>query len=187
MRTLNKKFFSFLIIISIFSQFNYTFAADSKTPEPYKDEEFPGFLHDFRRAEIITLGAMPFVTFNASLAYSLGKCAFHGFNTDYFVNPFAKSTDSGFSTDEQVGIILTSLGISLCVGITDFIVHSVKRANARKKARHQNYGPVQINPIENDEEAVKIETDEEHDELMINSADEFLNEKKEGKPLKVGN
>ncbi len=160
---MSKKIISLLLIFSFFSQFSI-FAADSKTPEPYKDEEFPGFLHDLRRAEIITLGAMPFITFNATLGYSFGKFAYHGFDSSYFVNPFAQSSDSSFSTEEQVGIILGSLGVSLCIGITDLIVNSVKRNNAKKKKLDQN-APIKINPIENDENAVKIDLPPEINEF----------------------
>ena len=142
-----------MLIFSLFAQ--NLFSAASKTPEPYSDNEFPGFLHDLRRAEIITLGAMPFITFNATLGYSLSKFAFNNFDLQYFVNPFAQSSDSSFSTDEQIGIILTSLGISLCIGITDFIVNSVKRSNAKKKINNPN-NPVKINPIKNDPDAIKL-------------------------------
>ena len=141
------KITAIILIFSLFAQ--NLFSAESKTPEPYSDNEFPGFLHDLRRAEIITLGAMPFITFNATLGYSLGKFAFNNFDSQYFVNPFAQSSDSSFSTDEQIGIILTSLGISLCIGITDFIVNSVKRSNAKKKINNPN-NPVRINPINPD-------------------------------------
>ena len=147
------KITAIILIFSLFAQ--NLFSAESKTPEPYSDNEFPGFLHDLRRAEIITLGAMPFITFNATLGYSLGKFAFNNFDSQYFVNPFAQSSDSSFSTDEQIGIILTSLGISLCIGITDFIVNSVKRSNAKKKINNPN-NPVKINPIKNDPDATKL-------------------------------
>ena len=41
----------------------------STSPAPYEKEEFPDFLHDLRRFEIITLGSLPFVTLDTSLAY----------------------------------------------------------------------------------------------------------------------
>ena len=163
------KITALILIFSLFAE--NLFSAESKTPEPYSDNEFPGFLHDLRRAEIITLGAMPFITFNATLGYSLGKFAFNNFDPQYFVNPFAQSSDSSFSTDEQIGIILTSLGISLCIGITDLIVNSVKRNNAKKKINDPN-NPVKINPIKNDPDAIKLpsiqQTEDLHEENILN-------------------
>lgn len=168
---LKYKLLSFLLIFSIFSQ-NLIFS-ESKTPEPYAEDEFPGFLDDLRRAEVITLGAMPFVTFNATLGYSFGKFAFNNFDPSYFVNPFAQSSESSFSTDEQIGLILTSLGISLCIGITDLIVNSVKRNNA-KKIKTNDKSPIKINPIENDENAIKIQQPIEIDENSEIVDDEII-------------
>ena len=164
------KITALILIFSLFAE--NLFSAESKTPEPYSDNEFPGFLHDLRRAEIITLGAMPFITFNATLGYSLGKFAFNNFDPQYFVNPFAQSSDSSFSTDEQIGIILTSLGISLCIGITDFIVNSVKRNNAKKKINDPN-NPVKINPIKNDPDAIKLPSIQQTEDLQ---EENFLND-----------
>ena len=164
------KITAFILIFSLFAE--NLFFAESRTPEPYSDNEFPGFLHDLRRAEIITLGAMPFITFNATLGYSLGKFAFNNFDPQYFVNPFAQSSDSSFSTDEQIGIILTSLGISLCIGITDLIVNSVKRNNAKKKINDPN-NPVKINPIKNDPDAIKLPSIQQTEDLQ---EENFLND-----------
>lgn len=164
------KITALILIFSLFAE--NLFSAESKTPEPYLDNEFPGFLHDLRRAEIITLGAMPFITFNATLGYSLGKFAFNNFDPQYFVNPFAQSSDSSFSTDEQIGIILTSLGISLCIGITDLIVNSVKRNNAKKKINDPN-NPVKINPIKNDPDAIKLPSIQQTEDLQ---EENFLND-----------
>lgn len=137
------------------------FCADTKdhTPTPYADNEFPTWAHDLRRAELITLGALPFVTLDVTLAYSLGSFAIHGFDTNYFVNPFAKSTDeASFTQGEQIGLILTSLGICLGIGITDFIVHTVKRASLKKKLRTMQGGNIKIERIQHDSRYTKIKS-----------------------------
>ncbi len=128
------------------------------TPVPYTKEEFPPLLRDIRRAEIITLGAMPFVTFNVTLGYSISKYASHNFDSDYFPNPFAKSSDANtYSTDEQIGIILTSVGISFGIGITDLIVHIVKRNRAKRRLQSQHTGPIKINPLTEAPEAFEVD------------------------------
>ncbi len=134
-----------------------SFPVFSETAEPYEKDEFPGILHDIRRAEIITLGSMPFITFSATLGYSFGKYASHNFDSSYFVNPFSSTDENSFSTDEQVGILLTSLGISAGIGLTDFIVHAVKRSNRQRKLKKQKNTEIQINPIMEDPSATKIE------------------------------
>lgn len=128
---------------------------ESAAPEPYQEDEFPAAMNDLRRAEIITLGAVPFVTLNVTIAYSLGNCAFHGFDTDYLNNPFAKSSSS-YTTGEQVGILLTSLGISLGIGLTDFIVRLVRRRSADRRAGALPSGRVNITPLSEDPDAVPV-------------------------------
>ena len=156
---MKKKLIASIICLSLFANLTPVFAADTKstTPEPYEEDEFPSWLKDLRRAEIITLGAMPFITLNTSLCYSFGNYAFHKFDSDYFVNPFAQGSDtSSYTSGEQAGILLTSLGICLGIGITDFIVHSVKRSNQKKKMRTQKKGNINIESVADDPEATKI-------------------------------
>ena len=149
-----RKIIFFTILISLL---NSSFPVFSETAEPYEKDEFPGILHDIRRAEIITLGSMPFITFSATLGYSFGKYASHNFDSSYFVNPFSSTDENSFSTDEQIGIHLNSLGISAGIGLTDFIVHAVKRSNRQRKLKKQKNTDIQINPIMEDPDATKIE------------------------------
>lgn len=156
---MKKKLIASIICLSLFANLTPVFAADTKstTPAPYEEDEFPSWLKDLRRAEIITLGAMPFITLNTSLCYSFGNYAFHNFDSDYFLNPFAQGSDtSSYTSGEQAGILLTSLGICLGIGITDFIVHSVKRSNQKKKMRTQKKGNINIESVADDPEATKI-------------------------------
>lgn len=148
-----KKIIFFTVLISLLSS---SFPVFSETPEPYQKDEFPGILHDIRRAEIITLGSMPFITFSATLGYSFGKYASHNFDSSYFVNPFSSTDENSFSTDEQIGILLTSLGISAGIGLTDFIVHTIKRNNRQRKLKKQKNPEIQITPIREDPDAIKI-------------------------------
>ncbi|MBP3710569.1 MAG: hypothetical protein J6I73_09270 [Treponema sp.] len=146
-------------------------AADT-TPEPYGEDEFPQFMKDLRRAEIISFGALPFVTLTSTLVYSGIRWGKHGFDTNYFPNPFAKSSDAnGFSQQEQIGILLTSVGISVGIGLTDLIVNVVKRKVAKKKRLREEAerAPVIITPINEDENAVKIALPEKKDDAAHES------------------
>ena len=85
----SKFIFLFTFFIFVF-QSNIPVYSQNHTPELYTEDEFPAFMYDLRRAEIITLGSMPFITLGTSLGYSFGKYAYHGFDANYFSNPFAK-------------------------------------------------------------------------------------------------
>lgn len=153
-RTKILKLLSFLLLL--FTLNSPSFSQD-RTPVPYKPQEFPKWTSDLHRAEIITLGAMPFVVFDVTLAYSIGSFVCYGFDPDHFVNPFSKDSDSAsFTLGEQVGIIITSFGICLGIGITDFIVHMVRRSKREKQARTKTMGNIKIEKVINDPDAVKI-------------------------------
>ena len=135
-------------------------AKESKnaTPVPYTDEEFPQFMKDLRRAEIISFGALPFVTLTSTIVYSSARYAQHGFDSEYFPNPFAKaSASNGYSTAEQAGILLTSAGISVGIGLTDLLVSVIRRKAAKKKLERKEKAPIVVTPIAEDEDAVRID------------------------------
>ena len=130
-------------------------ADSSATPEPYHENEFPQFLKDVRRFEIVTLGALPFVSIQTTLAYSTCQYFNHDFESSYFPNPFAASS---YSQDEQVGLLLTSLGICAGIGLTDLIIQLVKRNRNKKRSLIQDSdlmitpaGPDEVNEILTDD------------------------------------
>jgi len=132
--------------------------AKDTTPAPYTDDEFPQFMKDLRRAEIISFGALPFVTLTSTIVYSSARYAQHGFDSEYFPNPFAKaSASNGYSTAEQAGILLTSAGISVGIGLTDLLVSVIRRQAAKKKLERKEKAPIVVTPIAEDEDAVLID------------------------------
>lgn len=123
-------------------------AEPTVTIEPYTKDEFPGWLQDLRRAEIVSLGSLPFVTLSVTLGYSLYRYFSHDMNPDYFPNPFAKSSSAArLSTDEQLGILFTSLGVAAAVGITDFTITTIQRHKRNKAQEELNRGAVEIIPL----------------------------------------
>jgi len=149
----NKKAFT-LIFLLIFSVVNVTKVfADSTTPEPYNTDEFPQTLKDLRRFEIITLGAMPFITLDATIAYSGYKSITEG--TQF--NPFATST---YTQDEQFKIILTSLCISTGVGLFDYVYNLLKRNISTHKKKKVETSYINVTPIAEDPDAIKIDIED---------------------------
>ena len=127
------KFSRFLAFLLIFTLSFSLFANEPsvKIDEYREGKETPSWLKNLRRSEIVTLGSLPFTTLSVSLGYSLFKGFGNGFSNG-IPNPLAKDKN-GFSTDEQLGIFFTSLGISLLIGVTDYIVSSVKDKKTEKK------------------------------------------------------
>lgn len=137
-----------MLCCSLMASFPLVAAEPTVTIEPYTKDEFPGWLQDMRRAEIVSLGSLPFVTLGVTLGYSLYRYFSHDMNPDYFPNPFAKSSSAArLTTDEQLGILFTSLGVAAVVGITDFTISSIQRHKRNKAQEESNRGAVEIIPL----------------------------------------
>ncbi|MBP5520679.1 MAG: hypothetical protein J6X84_08895 [Treponema sp.] len=149
-----KSFFAKILIFSLI--LNMALPAfceeNDTTPKPYNKEEIPQAINDLRRFEIITLGSLPFVTFDVSLAYSTFRYVQHDFDSAYKPDIFSPNT---YTQEEQRNIILTSIGICIGIGLTDLFVQLIKRSN-KKKAAPRNYDDIAIIPISQDNEASKI-------------------------------
>lgn len=142
--------FSFLLnlVFPVFSE-----ETKDTTPKPYDKKELPQGIKDLRRFEIITLGALPFVTLDTTLAYSTIRYAQHNFDNAYAPDIFSKSN---FSQEEQKNIILTSVGICVGIGLTDYIVQLIRRNSKKRKARQITYDDIAIIPISEDPDATEL-------------------------------
>lgn len=128
------------------------FCDESLEAEPYEKNEFPQWVKDAGRFEIVSLGSVPFVMLDVSLVYGLYKYA--SGKSSKFVNPFASSnSDDGFSKSEQKKILAVSFGIGAGIGITDFIINFVKRRKAAREAEKilSGSGQVVVIPFKNPE------------------------------------
>ena len=117
----------FAVSFSLFAQTEPTVKVEGYK----KGETTPSWLKNLRRAEIVSLGSLPFTTLSVTLGYSLIKGFGNGF-ADGVPNPLQKDK-SGFSTKEQLGIFFTSIGISLFIGVTDYIVSTIKDKKSEKQ------------------------------------------------------
>jgi len=163
----NKKLILKILIFSLILLSAQTMWAENTSPEPYTENEFPQGLKDLRRFEIISLGSMPFVTFNTSLVYSGIRYARHDFNSAYAPNLFATSS---YSAEEQREIILTSLGISIGIGLTDYIIQLIKRSKKNRQLELENEN-LYIIPLAEDQDASPIEIPQTEDDEVQEVSD----------------
>ena len=74
--------------------------------DPYDFSAAPQWAKDLRRAEIITLGSVPFVTMGVTFSYSLYRYFAHGMNSAYIPNPFAQSSDAAHLSTSEAYIFI---------------------------------------------------------------------------------
>ena len=149
---MKKNFIAKILIVSILFNLCFPIFSEDTSPKPYEEDEFPQTLKDIRRFEIITLGALPFVTLDTTIVYSNFRYAQNDFDSAYKPDIFSSSS---FTQDEQKGIILTSLGICVGIGLSDLIVQLIKRSSKKRK-QEINYDDIAVIPIAEDEDASVI-------------------------------
>ena len=146
-----KKIAFLILFVSLFSVFP-VYAEDSnvsRTPDPYGAEEFKQWQKDLRRFEIITFGALPFVSLLSFWAYDIGRSIAHKGDPAYNPWPIKDAKVAVSLTEkEQLGIFLTAVGISLGVAIIDLTYRSIKRANAKKLEEKNEDEAILLIPIE---------------------------------------
>lgn len=156
--SLSRRRLAILVSLVLLASMPLAAAEPTVTIEPYTKDEFPGWLQDLRRAEIVSLGSLPFVTLGVTLGYSLYRYFSHGMDSNYFPNPFAKSSSAArLTTDEQLGILFTSLGVAAAVGITDFTISSIQRHQRKKAEIQRNSEGIEIIPLDDGMEALPLE------------------------------
>ena len=163
-----KKIASLILFVSLFSVFP-VYAEDTKvsrTPDPYGAEEFKQWQKDLRRFEIITFGALPFVSLLSFWVYDIGRSIAHKGDPAYNPWPLKDAKIAVKLTEkEQLGVFLTAVGISLGVAIIDLTYRSIKRANAKKLEEKNEEPAILLIPIEENksEETETSKTEEPND------------------------
>ena len=165
-----KKIAFLIFFVSLFSVFP-VYAEDTKvsrTPDPYGAEEFKQWQKDLRRFEIITFGALPFVSLLSFWAYDIGRSIAHKGDPAYNPWPLKDAKIAVKLTEKkQLGVFLTAVGISLGVAIIDLTYRSIKRANAKKLEEKNEEPAILLIPIEeNKSEETETSKTEESDDAQ---------------------
>jgi len=170
---------SLLACVMMFSSFAET--ASTETAAPYIAEEFADWQRDLRRAEIISFGSLPFVSFMTTFVYDtfryVSRLSSGTSTTGYEPWPFKNaSTAVALTEDEQKGILWASIGVAVGVAAFDFGFRAVKRfirdTQAEKNNQVHDDDPIIVVPIVKDlplapEQPVADETTQAKPEQLV--------------------
>ena len=117
---MNRRWISVLCILLMCFNLLAEQADEEHTPEPYTREEFPDWLHNLRRFEIITLGTLPFTFLLSFLVYDLGRYAASGYDSNY--RPISNPNPVPYTAGEQVGIVLAACTTSVLIALADYLI-----------------------------------------------------------------
>jgi hypothetical protein len=105
---------------------------EKRAYEPYTVGEFPEWLVDLRRGEIILFGSFPFTFFFVTEGYDLYRFSINNFQVDYAPWPFKDPVRGPYTIEEQVGVVLAAVSLSLVIAVIDYAIRASERDNVRK-------------------------------------------------------
>lgn len=160
-----------------------------RTPDPYGINEFNTWQKDLRRFEIISFGALPFVSLLSFWAYDMIRYATHNRDPAYKPWPVKNPAIAQPLTEtEQLGVFFTSVGISIGVALIDFSYRAIKRSIQKKKIDSLNLNAedaIQIIPV--DENGKQVEKDNNDKATKAENKETKDSKIETSKPPKVTN
>jgi hypothetical protein len=109
--------FLFFLVSAVFSE-DYTI-------KPYGEDEFPGWVLDLRRAEIVLVGSLPFTMFAVLESYDLFRYFSHGLNNGYLPWPVKNPYGVEYTMEEKLGVVIGAVSLSLVITIIDYVIGKV--------------------------------------------------------------
>jgi hypothetical protein len=99
-------------------------AEEEHVPAPYAPGEFPAWVRDLRRAEIVFFGSLPFSLFYTFETYDIGCFVASGFDPLKAPWPLRAGSEigAGYSPTEKGWLIASALTVSLGVAVADFLI-----------------------------------------------------------------
>jgi hypothetical protein len=98
-----------------------------------KKLEFPQWVRDLRRAEIVAFGAFPFAMFFSIFAMDTYRAANHDWDSRYYPWPLKGPGAIEMDTDEHMLTLGFAIAGSLTVALVDQLILQIKRARAEKQ------------------------------------------------------
>ncbi len=94
--------------------------SQDRTPQPYTADEFPRWLKDVRRAEIVFIGSFPITLFLTLETYDTYRFVSNGLDPKYTPWPFGSGTP--YVNGETPWLAASAVSLSLIVAGIDFLL-----------------------------------------------------------------
>ncbi|MCA1949077.1 MAG: hypothetical protein LDL24_00765 [Treponema sp.] len=103
-------------------------------PAPYQKDEFPAWLLDLRRAEIVAFGSLPFMVFFTTFA--VDSYRFYTHNWDRLYAPWPLKAPGAIEMDEtqRIASFSVAVGLSVAAALVDYILVQNKRSRQKESA-----------------------------------------------------
>lgn len=152
MKYFSKKFFYILFFV-LFTSIAFAQKVD-RTPEPYGIDEFTTWQKDLRRFEILSFGALPFVSLLSFWGYDMIRSFKNPGNAAYYPWPLKRADIAAPLTEkEQKNVFFTAMGLSVGVALIDYTARAIMRRIKQKKLEAQmqdNASSIELIPLDDD-------------------------------------
>ena len=152
MKYFSKKFFYILFFV-LFISIAFAQKVD-RTPEPYGIDEFTTWQKDLRRFEILSFGALPFVSLLSFWGYDMIRSAKNPGNAAYYPWPLKRADIAAPLTEkEQKNVFFTAMGLSVGVALIDYTARAIMRRIKQKKLEAQmqdDASSIELIPLDDD-------------------------------------
>lgn len=147
----NKFFYLFFFILC--SSLVFAQKVD-RTPEPYGIDEFTTWQKDLRRFEIISFGALPFVSLLSFWGYDMIRATKNPGNAAYYPWPIKRADIAAPLTEkEQKNVFFTAMGLSVGVALIDYTARAIMRRVKQKKLEaemQEEADVIELIPLDDD-------------------------------------
>ncbi|MBB6478986.1 hypothetical protein [Spirochaeta isovalerica] len=134
---MKSRIIAFVLLVSFTSM--ACFGQETDIPAPYRPDEFPQWTLDLRRAEIVTFGSFPLSFMVTALVYDLTYLAIDSYNYNNDSNLYDRASFASHRTQDDITrLLLISGGVSLTIGLADFIINKVKQKKAEREKQELN-------------------------------------------------
>jgi hypothetical protein len=106
--------------------------AEDRTPKPYAPGEFPAWMQDLWRAEVIAVGSFPFALFAAFEVYDTWRYFANDMSPVYAPWPLRPANGAPYSQQENTWIVVSAATISLLVSGVDFLLGRLDEPSAAR-------------------------------------------------------
>ncbi|MDR0290772.1 MAG: hypothetical protein LBI06_07550 [Treponema sp.] len=138
----------------------------------FDTSEFPQWVRDLRRWEIVAFGSIPFTMFTTTFAmdmYRWSKANGMDFSDEgrrYAPWPLKSPAAVPMESSEMEKVLMIAAGLSITVALTDMVIVQIKRYRARKKAEALPVGTTIITRTPLAEETPETQDSDEIDETV---------------------
>ncbi|AEJ19727.1 hypothetical protein [Gracilinema caldarium] len=129
--------FPFLVPLSVFGQQSKTTTQTNQTqnvPVPYQREEFPTWLLDLRRADIVAFGSLPFMMFFTTFAVDSYRYYMNDWDRRYAPWPLKASGAIEMDENQRIASFSVAVGLSVVVAVVDYLIVKHKWEKQKKLA-----------------------------------------------------